>query len=72
MCPSLYAIDRDQKYMLAHNKFAYKKTKDDRKLEDRFQKYVQFSVAYSQNRRSKDGICITRADCIVNVKELYC
>ena len=34
-CPSLYARDREQKNMLAYNKFAYKKTKDDCKLEDR-------------------------------------
>ena len=37
--------------MLAYNKFEYKKTKDDCKLEDRFQKNGQFSVAYTQNRR---------------------
>ncbi len=37
-CLSLYAIDRDQKYMFTFNKFAYKKTKDDCKLEDRIKK----------------------------------
>jgi len=34
----LYARDRDSKNRLAYNEFAYKKTKDDCKLEDRFQK----------------------------------
>ena len=37
--------------MLEYNEFAYKKSKDDCKLEDRFQKYDQFSVAYTRNRR---------------------
>jgi hypothetical protein len=35
---SLYARDRDSKNRLAYNEFAYKKTKDDCKLEVRFQK----------------------------------
>ncbi len=35
---SLYAIDRDRKIWLAYNKYAFKKTKDDFKLEDRFYK----------------------------------
>ena len=48
--PSLYARDRDQKNMLAYES-AYKKTRDDGKLEDRFQKNGQFLVAYTQNRR---------------------
>ena len=43
----VYARDRDRKNMLAYNEFAYKKTKDDCKLEDRFQKNGQFSVAYT-------------------------
>ena len=49
--PSLYARDKDRKNKLAYNNFAYKKTTDDRKLEDRFQKNGQFSVAYTRNRR---------------------
>ncbi len=43
--------DRNQKNMLAYNEFAYKKTKDDCKVEDRFQKNDQFSVTYTQNCR---------------------
>jgi hypothetical protein len=35
---SLYAIDRDHEICLAYNKFTYKKTKVDCKLEDRFYK----------------------------------
>ncbi len=35
---SLYARDRDSKNWFAYNEFAYKKTKDDCKLDDRFQK----------------------------------
>ena len=35
---SLYARDRDSKNWFTYNEFAYKKTKDDCKLEDRFQK----------------------------------
>ena len=35
---SLYAVDRDRKIWLAYNEFAYQKTKDDYKLEDRFYK----------------------------------
>jgi len=35
---SLYARDRDPKNRLSYNEFAYKKTKDDCKFEDRFQK----------------------------------
>ena len=34
--PSLYARDRDRINIVAYNKFAYKKTMDDCKLEDRF------------------------------------
>jgi len=48
---SLYARDRDSKNRLAYNEFAYKKTKDDCKLEDRFQKKGHFWIAYTQNRR---------------------
>ena len=40
----------------AYNEFAYEKTKDDCKLQDRFQKNGQFSVAQMQNCRYKDGI----------------
>ncbi len=39
------------KNWLAYNKFAYKNTKDDRKLEDRFQKKGHFWIAYTRNRR---------------------
>jgi len=35
---SLYSRDRDSKNRLAYNEFAYKKTKDYCKSEDRFQK----------------------------------
>ena len=45
------ARDRDRKNMLAYNEFAYKMTKDDFKLQDRFQKNGQFSVACTRNRR---------------------
>jgi len=38
-------------HSLAYNEFAYKKTRDYCKLEDRFQKKVHFSIAYTQNRR---------------------
>jgi len=48
---SLYARDRDSKNRLAYNEFAYKKTKDDCKLEVRFQKKGHFQIAYTQNRR---------------------
>jgi len=39
---SLYARDRDSKKMHAYNEFAYKKTNDHCKLEDRFQKKANF------------------------------
>ncbi len=39
--------------MLSHNQFAYKKTKNDCKVEDRYQKSDQFSVAFTQNRSKK-------------------
>jgi hypothetical protein len=38
---------RDSKNRLAYNEFAYKKTKDYHKLEDRFQKKGDFSIAYT-------------------------
>jgi len=38
----LYARDRNFKNMLAYNEFAYKKTYDHCKLEDRFQKKKTF------------------------------
>ncbi len=47
----LYAIDRDRKICLAYNKFPYKKTKDDCKLEDRFYRKASFSIAYTRIRR---------------------
>ena len=50
-CPSLYARDRNRKNKLACNAFAYKKTKNDCKLEDKFQKNGLFTVAYMRNRR---------------------
>ncbi len=53
---SLYAIDRDQKIRLACNEFAYKKTKNDCKLGDTFQKNGQFAIADTQIRRYKDRI----------------
>ncbi len=45
---SLYAIDRDQKIRLAYNEFACKKTNNDCKLGDAFQKNVQFPIAYTR------------------------
>ncbi len=48
---SLYARDRDSKNRLAYNEFAYKKTKDNCKLEDRFQENGHFSIAHTRNRR---------------------
>ncbi len=50
--PPLYTRDRDKK-MLSHNQFAYTKTKNECKLEDRYQKSDQFSVAFTQNRSKK-------------------
>ncbi len=49
-------MDRDRKICLAYNEFAYKKTKDDCKLEDRFYEKASFSIAYMQIRRQKDRI----------------
>jgi len=48
---SLYARDRNSKNRLAYNEFAYKKTKDNYKFEDRFQENGHFSIAYMENRR---------------------
>jgi len=42
---SLYARDRDSKNILEYNEFEYKKTNDHCKLEDRFQKKANFSIA---------------------------
>ena len=53
---SLYARDRDSKNRLAYNEFAYKKTKDDCKLEDKFQKKA---ISGSQIKRPH----IMRAAC---------
>ncbi len=47
----LYSRDRDFKNMLAYNEFAYKKTNNHCKLEDRFQKKGHFSNAYMRIRR---------------------
>jgi len=44
---SLNARDRDSKNMLTYNEFAYKKTNNHCKLEDRFQKKGHFSIAYT-------------------------
>jgi hypothetical protein len=46
--------DRDSKNMLTYNEFAYKKTKDHCKLEDRFNKKCHFSIAYSHIRKFED------------------
>jgi len=43
--------------MLAYNEFAYKKTNEHCKLEDRFQKKGHFSITYTQIKRTH----ITRA-----------
>jgi hypothetical protein len=51
MWTSLYARDRDSKNRLENNEFAYKKNKDDCKLEDRFQKKGHFQIAYTKNCR---------------------
>ncbi len=48
---SLYAIDRDQKIWFAYNEFAYKKTKNDCKLGDTFQKNAQYAIADTRIRR---------------------
>jgi len=48
---SLYARDRYSKNRLAYNEFAYKKIKNDCKLEVRFQKKGHFRIAYTRNRR---------------------
>ncbi len=48
---SLYARDRDSTNMLAYNEFAYKKTNDHCKLQDRFQKKGHFPIAYTWIRR---------------------
>ncbi len=44
---SLYARDRNSKNMLECNEFAYKKTNNHCRLEDRFQKKGHFSIAFS-------------------------
>jgi len=48
----LYARDRDSKNMLEYNEFAYKKTKDFCKLEDRFQKnaIAQLHIQYAKSQ----------------------
>jgi len=59
---SFYSRDRDSKHRLKYNEFAYKKTKDDSKLEFRFQKIRPFPdciYAKSQIKRPH----ITRATC---------
>ena len=49
---SLYARDRDQNNVLAHNEFTYKKTKNDCKVKEGcFQKNDEFSDAYTRNCR---------------------
>jgi len=46
---SLYARDRKSKNRLAYHEFAYKKTNDNCKFEDRFQENGHFSIAHLQN-----------------------
>jgi len=48
---SLYARDRDSKYRLTYNEFAYKKTQKYHKLEDRFQEKGHFSIEFTRNCR---------------------
>jgi len=60
---SLYSRDRDSKNGLKYNKFAYKKTKDDCKLEDRFQKKGHFWIAYMYSKSQIKRPHITRAAC---------
>jgi len=48
---SLYTRDKDFKNRLEYNNFAYKKTMDYCKLEDRSQKKGHFRIAYTQNGR---------------------
>ncbi len=45
---SLYVIDKDQKIRFAFNEFAYKKTKNDFKLGDTFQKNGQYAITDTQ------------------------
>jgi hypothetical protein len=59
---SLYARDRDSKNRLAYNEIAYKKTKDDCKLEVRFQKIRPFpDCIYAKLQIKRPHI--TRAAC---------
>jgi len=62
---SLYRRERDSKNMLEYNEFAYKKTNNHCKLEDRFQKKRPFFNPIYENSQIKRPH-ITRATCIVN------
>jgi hypothetical protein len=57
----LYARDRDSKNRLANNEFAYKKTKDYCKLEDRFQKKV---ISGSHIREIADKKTVYNEGCL--------
>ncbi len=62
---SLYARDRDYKNRLKYNKFANKKTKDDCKLEDRFQKKAIsglhiHKIADKKTAYNKDHVAVRR------------
>ncbi len=53
---SLNVIERDKKIRLEYNEFTYKKTKNDCKLGDKFQKNGQFAIADTRSCRLKDRI----------------
>ncbi len=56
-------LDRNWKFWLTYNEFAYKKTKNDCKLRDTFQKTGQFAIADTRTRRKNTAYCITRSTC---------
>jgi len=58
-CTSLYARYRDSKNRLAYNEFAYIKTKEYHKLEDRFQKRPVYNCIYAKSKIKRPNI--TRA-----------
>ncbi len=59
---SLYTRDRDRKICLAYNEFAYKKNKDDHKIEDRFyKKRIILNRVYPNSKIKRPHI--TRSAC---------
>jgi hypothetical protein len=63
----LYARDRDSKNRLEYNEFAYKKTYDHHKLEDRFQKEANF---YSHLCKATDKKIAYNKSCLYLVVSL--